>query len=147
MTSKIKHRGKYRQGAAAVEFAVAISILLMLVFASIEFFRVSMLRHAVAHSSYLAARKGIIIGAKTADVKTAAQDHLTLLGVSGGTVTVTPNGIKDDTQVIEVHVEVPISGNSWISPAYFGGNMSGTTRMLTERAAADMNGALPPPSP
>ena len=119
----------------------------MIVFASIEFFRVSMLRHAVEHSSYLAARKGIIIGAQVNDVKSAAQDHLTLLGVTGGSIHVTPKSINDDTQVIEVNVEVPISGNSWISPVYFGGNLTGTTRMLAERAAADMNSALPPPSP
>ncbi len=140
-TSSRKRRT--RIGAAAVEFAFAISILLMIVFASIEFVRLTMLKHSVEHASYVAARKGIIIGAQVNDVKQAAQDHLALMGVSGGTVTVNPSTIKDDTQVIEVTVDVPVSGNSWISPVYFTGTLSGRSRMLAERAAADMNSALP----
>ena len=48
---------QHRTGAVAVEFAIAISILLMIVFASIEFVRLNMLKHSVEHASYLAARK------------------------------------------------------------------------------------------
>ena len=136
-----------RAGATAVEFAIAMSVLMMIVFASIEFVRLNMLKHAVEHASYEAARKGIIIGAQSADVKQTAKDHLALLGVTNSTVTVNPVDIKDDTEIIEVTIDLPVSGNSWISPLYFNGNISGRTRMLAERAAADMMGALPPPPP
>jgi hypothetical protein len=132
-----------RAGAAAVEFAVAISVLLMIVFASIEFVRLNMLKHSVEHASYLAARKGIIIGAKSNDVKNEALAHLAILNVSGETVTVNPATINDDTQIVEVIVNVPMSGNSWISPVYFNGTITGRTRMLAEREAADMAAALP----
>ena len=132
-----------RTGATAVEFAIAISILITIVFASIEFVRLNMLKHSIEHASYLAARKGIIVGAKTNDVKDAARDHLALLNVSGETVTVNPNSIKDDTQIVEVIVDVPTSGNTWISPVYFSGTITGRTRMLAEREAADMAAALP----
>ena len=144
MAGKIVTQRKHnRTGAAAVEFAIAISILLLIVFASIEFVRLNMLKHSVGHASYLAARKGIIVGAKTNDVKKVASDHLALFGLSGGSVTVNPNNITDDTQIIEVIVDVPVSGNSWISPLYFNGTLSGRSRMLAERDAADMNSALP----
>ena len=132
-----------RAGAAAVEFAIAISVLIMIVFASIEFVRLNMLKHSIQHASYLAARKGIIIGAKSNDVKDEASAHLALLNISGETVTVNPNNIDDDTQIVEVIVDVPMSGNSWISPVYFSGTISGRTRMLAERQAADMAAALP----
>ena len=56
---------------------------------------------------------------------------------------VNPKDIKDDTQVVEVKIEVPVSGNSWISPVYFDGKLKGRTRMLAERAAAEMAGAIP----
>ena len=137
-----------RTGGAAVEFAVAISILLTIVFASIEFVRLNMLSHSIEHASYLGARRGIIIGAKKSDVEAVSQAHLDIFGLSGTSITVVPGNIKDDTQVIDVTVDVPVSGNSWISPLYFGGTLSARTRMLAERAAADMNAALPaPPSP
>lgn len=131
-----------RRGAAAVEFAIAISILLMLVFASIEFVRLNMMKHSVDHASYLACRKGIIVGAQIADVQGVAEDHLALFGMTGATVTVTPNPIVDDTGVVEVSIDVPMAGNSWISPVYFNGTMTGRTKLLADRAAAKMVGAL-----
>ena len=136
-----------RQGAVAVEFAIAITILLMLVFASIEFVRLNMLRHSVEQASYLAARKGIIIGAKRSTVEQIAEDHLNILSVNNATVNVTPSTITDDTQVVQVDISVPITGNSWVAPVYFFGNITGRTRMLAERAAADMAGVIAPPPP
>jgi len=138
-----KRKSRNRTGAAAVEFAIAISILLLIVFASIEFVRLNMLKHSVEHGSYLAARRGIIIGAHKNDVIQVADDHLALFGLSGATVVVSPSTINDNTQIVDVTVNVPVAGNSWISPVYFGGTISGRTRMLAERAAADMSNALP----
>jgi Flp pilus assembly protein TadG len=143
----VKRKSRTRTGAAAVEFAIAISVLLMIVFASIEFVRLNMLKHSVEHASYLAARKGIITGARSSDVKVAAEQHLAILGVTNALVTVSPGGIKDDTQVVEVIIDLPMSGNTWISPLYFNGTLTGRTRMLTERAASDMIGALPAKPP
>lgn len=131
-----------RRGAAAVEFAITISLLLMIIFASIEFARLNMLEHSIEHASYLAARRGIITGAKVNDVKNTAEDHLGILGVTDEMITVSPEIIDDDTTLIDVTIEVPLSGNTWISPAYFSGTMTARTRMLTERVAADMGGAL-----
>jgi Flp pilus assembly protein TadG len=135
-------RREQRTGAAAVEFAVAISVLLMIVFASIEFVRLSMLRHSVTHASYLAARRGIIIGATANEARQVALDHLDVFGLSGAAVTVTPSDITDQTEFIEVNVSVPVTGNSWISPVYFNGSLAGRTRILAEREAADMNRAV-----
>lgn len=144
-TKLIRRRrtGQQRRGAAAVEFAISISILFVIVFASIEFVRLNMLEHSVDHASYLAARKGILMGATVGNVKTVAKDHLALFGVSNATVTVSPNPIDDDASLIEVTIDVPMSGNTWISPIYFSGTINGRTRMLAERSAAQMAGAIP----
>ncbi|TWU35017.1 TadE/TadG family type IV pilus assembly protein [Novipirellula artificiosorum] len=132
-----------RTGAAAVEFAIAISILLVIVFASIEFFRLNMLRHSVEHASYLAARTGMIVGAKSQDVAAVAEQHLQRMQVAKASVSVNPKTLSDETQVIEVTIDVPVEGNSWVSPIYYEGVISGRTRMLAERAAADMAAAIP----
>ncbi|MEM9589048.1 MAG: TadE family protein [Planctomycetota bacterium] len=142
MIAKPARREKKRQGAAAVEFALTLAVLMMLVFASIEFVRLNMLKQSVEHASYMAARKGIIVGAKTADVRAEAEQHLALFSVTNGVVTVAPANITDDTEVVEVTVEVPVSGNSWISPVYFSGSIEGKTRMLAERVAAEMAAGL-----
>ncbi|TWU51598.1 TadE/TadG family type IV pilus assembly protein [Rubripirellula reticaptiva] len=139
------NRHPQRHGAVVVEFAIAISILLLLVFASLELFRLNMLKHSVEQASYQAARKGIIIGAKVKDVEQEAKNHLANLGVSNAAVTISPGTITDDTQVVQVDIDVPITGNSWVSPVYFFGNIHGKTRMLAERAAADMMGTVAPP--
>ncbi len=153
---KRHQRSCKRQGAAAVEFAISISILITIVFASIEFVRLNMMEHAIDHASYLAARKGIIVGADTTAIEQHAQDHLTQFSITGATVSITPDPITDETEIVQVDISVPMSGNSWISPLYFNGTMTGRTRMLAERAAAEMAGAMaasspggppPPPSP
>lgn len=143
MTDRSRRCHDTRRGAAAVEFAFAISVLMLIVFASIEFVRLNMMNHAIGHASYLAARKGIVVGADVDDVKDAANEHLALFGIGGATVTVSPNPIKDETDIIDVTIDAPVSGNTWVSPLYFGGNLVGRTRILADRAAAQMSGALP----
>ena len=143
MTDPSSRRHKARRGAAAVEFAFAISVLLLIIFASIEFVRLNMMNHAVGHASYLAARKGIVVGANVNDVKDVADQHLALFGIGCAKITVMPNPITDETDIIEVTIDAPVSGNSWVSPLYFGGNLVGRTRLLADRAAAQMSGALP----
>lgn len=133
---------KRRRGAAAVEFAFAISILLLVVFASIEFVRLNMMEHSIDHASYLAARKGIIVGATVADVQAVAENHLLLFSVTGAEITVSPNPITDESTLIEVSIDAPMTGNSWVSPLYFNGTMRGRTRMLAERTGAKMAAAV-----
>ena len=142
-----KRVARSRAGATAVEFALAISILLMIVFASIEFVRLNMLKHAVEYASYEAARDAINMGAKSNDVEQTAKDHLAILGLNNSVVTVNPDKINDDTQLIEVTIDLPVSGNTWVAPLYFSGIITGRTRMLAERSASDMMLALPPPPP
>ncbi len=141
LTRKRK-RHQSRRGAVAVEFAIAVAVLIMVVFASVEFVRLNMLKHSVEHASYLAARKGIITGAKNKDVKKEAERHLAILGVTNAAVEVLPATIDDDTLLIEVSIDLPTSGNTWVAPLYFNGIITGRSRMLAERSAAKMSAAL-----
>lgn len=136
------NRANRVRGAAAVEFAITISILFLFIFASIELARLSMLRHTVEHASYVGARNAMIIGSNSNNVKNAVTEYLSKVDVTGATVTVNPSQIKDDTDIVEVTVRVPVAGSSWISPVYFKSEIEGRTRLMTERAAADMKSAM-----
>lgn len=135
-------RAASRRGAAAVEFGMAASLLFLFMFAAIEFARLNLMKHAIEHASYLAARRGMITGARATDVVDVAQAHLDALDVEGAAIMVNPTRITDETSLIEVTIEVPMAGNSWISPLYFGDTITAQTRMLTERAAANMANAM-----
>jgi len=136
-----------RHGATAVEFAVAITVLLMLVFGGIEIARVSMLRHSVNHAAYLAARHAIIPGAKIEDAETIAHHHLNLIGVRSAVVDVTPNPITEETSMVVVNVQIPVASNSLVIPKYVSGNITGKSRLMTERAPMVMAANLPEPPP
>ena len=127
-----------RVGAAAVEFAISMLVLFLIIFGAIEMVRLSMVQHAVEHASYVTARKAMIIGANSKDAIEAGSAFLENVGISDGSVTIDPAKITDETNVVTAMVVVPIVGNTWISPIYQSGSIEGKTSMLSERAAAEM---------
>lgn len=136
-----------RRGATAVEFAIASPVLIAFVFGCIEFSRVAMLRHTANHAAYIATRKAIVPGANVADVVNEAEQHLEMIGVRGGVVTVSPSIIVDATEQVDVEVTFPVSDNSLIVPEFVSGQIVGTSAMLTERPKAVMSLNLPEPPP
>ena len=134
-------------GAVAVEFAMTLPILLLLVFAGVELGRTSMLRHTADHAAYLAARDAIVPGADAASVRQKAIDHLEIHGVSDYVVTVTPNNIEAATSKVNVEVSFPISSNSIVIPEYFTGQVNGKCLLVTERPPAEMAVSIPSPPP
>ena len=125
-----------RRGAAAVEFAVTFAVLVLLLFAGFEFYRASMLRHGASHAAYVAARRGIVPGANVANVNAVAQAHLTAAGIRNAAVSISPNPILEDTALIDVQVNVPLSDNSWLVPRYFSPSIGGRARLMTERSSS-----------
>lgn len=105
-----------------VEFAIVLPVFLLLVFASIEFSRMNILRHAVENASYEAARVGICPGASATQVETAAANYMqNVIHAHGTVVTVTPNPIVDDTDAVTVRVQLPLDQNSWVAPTFSAG--------------------------
>ena len=139
--SQKRRQAKNRRGAAMVEFAVAATVLMMIVFAMIEFVRLSIVAHTVEDASYAGARQGIVFGSSVAEVQTAVEDHLAIFDINDAIVTVSPNPLDDNTGMVTVTVDAAMSGNSWITPSFFGGTVSGQTRMLAERSAVEMRTA------
>ena len=123
-----------RCGAVTVELAMVAPIVFLFVFASIEFGRLNILRHAVNNAAYEAARHGMVPGATVDDISTHAQQHLNAFSATGATVQVTPSPITEETAQITVQVTVPLDENSWVIPSFSAGSqISSSSTLQTER--------------
>jgi Flp pilus assembly protein TadG len=77
------------RGAAAVEFALVMPILLLLLFAIIIYGMVFAQDLSLSNSARQAARSGVVAGASCSSIKQTAQDNASTIGMSGADTTVT----------------------------------------------------------
>ncbi len=130
-------QAKHRQGAALVELALVLPVVLSIVAALLEFSRVSMLKHSADTAAYEAARVGVVAGAKRTEIITAADTLLRSAQLTQWSVTITPTAIDESTAWVRVRVDIPVAENSWISPFFFRSTLvSGTVTLVTERPTA-----------
>jgi Flp pilus assembly protein TadG len=113
------HGRRTRGGAVAVETAITLPVLLLVVFASIEFARAHSLLHTTENAAYEAARRGIVPGATARAVKKKAKAILGAVGARNARVTVTPSTITPTTEEITVDIRVPMNSNGFISGMFF----------------------------
>jgi outer membrane biosynthesis protein TonB len=137
-----------RRGAAAVEFAVSLTVLFFFVFAGIEFFRASMLRHNADCAAYEAARAAIFPGATNGDAVAAASSYLSKVGVIPATIVVSPETIDSNTPSVEAEIRISMASNSWATPSFLGDKVIiGRSRLMTERVPIVLLAAMPVPPP
>jgi Flp pilus assembly protein TadG len=117
----VGRRGRYRRGAALVEFALTSSLLFLIVFTAIEFMRVNTIVNTSENAAYEGARTGIVPGATAADAIAAAQSILNVIGTRSAVVSIEPATITTDTPEITVTIQVPLNANSFIVPQFFMG--------------------------
>lgn len=113
--------GACRRGAVTVEMALTAGLAFMFFFASLEFCRVSMIRHTTEHALYEGARRGIVPGATATEVQSEVQSVLRTIGVSGATITVTPSTILSDTRDVTVRVQLPLDRGLFAPALFFKG--------------------------
>ncbi|MEZ6090939.1 MAG: VWA domain-containing protein [Pirellulaceae bacterium] len=137
-----------RRGAYVVEFAFVLPVLTLVVFASIEFFRVANMRHAIDSATYEACRIVIVPGATTAEAEARANKILERYGLNVADITVTPTVIAESTPEVTVKIDAAVSANAWYLTRFTGGvNLSAETTLLTERAPTILASAIPEPPP
>jgi hypothetical protein len=88
----------------------------MMVFGMLEFGRAVMVQQMITNASREGARIAILDGATTSNVQTTVASYLTTSGISGTTVTVSPNppsnaGYGDP---VTVSVSIPFGQVSWV---------------------------------
>ena len=115
-------KSERRRGAAAVEFAMCVPILIMVLFGIIEFSRLLQLQHAVREAALEAARTGVTLDGTVATTQSRATAILSSIGIVNPTITVTPNPLTYTATTVSVTVSVDPSGNSWFMKFLAAGN-------------------------
>lgn len=113
LQSAKRFRGK-RFGAAAVEFAVCLPLIILIVAGSIEGASLLFLRQALIQSSYEGAKLAIKQDSVSSEVNSVALAVTDGRRLEGVTVETTPSDIQSVPQgeFIRVRVTAPTSGNS-----------------------------------
>jgi Flp pilus assembly protein TadG len=118
-----------RRGAALLEFAVVMPVLLIVVLGMIEIGRAVMVVDVLAYAARLGARTASISSGSTSGATSAAGKALTDSGINGATVTVAVNSstVTDAAAAVSgdeiaVTVNVPYANVTWLSnPQYLNG--------------------------
>lgn len=107
-----------RRAAVVVEMAITLPVLFLILFASYEFSRASFLRHIAESAAYEGARRGIVPGAREADVRDAVESMLRAGWAEASTITVGPGRLDENAETIEVRVEVSMSQNTFFGKLF-----------------------------
>ena len=121
-----KHRkipaGRRRTGAAMLEAAIVLPILIMLFLGIIEMGRVMMLNQVATNAAREGARLAIVPGASNAAVTTAVNNYLDNAGVSGSSRSVVVMNQSDVATTVDaipskesvtIRISFPYSSNTW----------------------------------
>ncbi|MGI8978939.1 MAG: TadE/TadG family type IV pilus assembly protein [Pirellulaceae bacterium] len=139
-----KHRGLTRGkrlGAAAVEFAVVAPLFFLLVFGMVEFGRMVMIQQVITNASREGARKAVLDGATSSDVKSSVVTYMSNGGVTIATSNVIVNPTDPSTAAagspVTVTVSVPFSEVSWLPSPMFLGSRQMIASTVMRREAVD----------
>ena len=128
-TSKVR-------GAAVVELAVVLPLLLTLVFGIIEFGWIFMVRETLVNASREGCRVAVLQGSTQQDVTDQVAASMAGAGLSNYTVQITSSTASDPTETVKVLM--PYAEVSLLAGYFFGGstdfNLSATTVMRKEGA-------------
>ena len=104
-----------RSGAAAVEFACCLPVLLAFIFGILEFSRGTQLLQSARLAAFEGARAGISLDAQTSDVTTAVNRVMSAVSISHYTTTITPNPLTYTATSISVTVSMDPTQNAWFT--------------------------------
>ena len=113
-----------------VELSITAPILFLVVFTSVEFARVNMIRHTADNAAYEAARSAIVPGATAQKAENLAHNIMDVVGARSVSVNITPAVILEDTEEVMVEVTVPIDDNGYLVPKFFAGGQIVSTSTL-----------------
>lgn len=124
-----------RAGVAAVEFAVCLPVLVLIVFASIEACTMVFLKESLTVAAYEGSRIALQPAATEAEVIARCEEVLAEREVAGGTVELAP-GLLSDAAIgdpILVRVSAPCAANAVIPVWFYGSStMTGSSTVMNE---------------
>lgn len=104
---------RYRRGAATVELAICLPVLITFVFGILEFSRNLQLHQTVREAAFEGARAGIALDASTTDVTNAATAITNCAAIQNPTISVVPNPLTYTSPTISVTVSTTPASNGW----------------------------------
>lgn len=102
-----------RRGAATVELAICLPVLITFVFAILEFSRNLQLHQTVREAAFEGARAGIALDASTSDVTSAATAITNCAAIQNPAITVVPNPLTYTSPTVSVTVSTTPATNGW----------------------------------
>ena len=124
------------KGAAVVELAVVLPLLLTIVFGIIEFGWVFMVRETLVNASREGCRVAVLQGSTQQDIMDRVADSMAGAGLSGYSVQITTSTPSNPTETVKVLI--PYGEVSLLGGYFFGGstdfNLTATTIMRKEGA-------------
>ena len=124
-----------REGVAAVEFAVCLPVLVLVIFGSIEACTMVFLKESLTIAAYEGSRVAVNATATESDVTTRCQEVLADRNVQGATIQITPSNLSAvaSGSPIEVTVSAPCGPNA-VMPVWFYGTatMNGSSAVMKE---------------
>jgi Flp pilus assembly protein TadG len=130
-----RRRAAGRRAAAAVELAICLPLLVLLVMASIEACTMIFLDHSLTIASYEGVRAGINYDGTNADVIARCNSIINSRDIKGAQVTINPPDVSkvDRGQSIAVTVSAPCNLNMVIPPWFYDGQtLQATMTMIKE---------------
>ncbi len=130
MNKRMNHK---RTGATAVELAMTLSVLFLILFGAYELGRANMIMHTTEAAAYEGARVGIVPGATADQVKEAVRSVLSTIAVREARIETDPVNLANETESVGVTVEVSLVDNSILVPKFMAMQpFSRTCRMTRE---------------
>ncbi len=107
-------RTSRRRGAAVVEFAVCLPIIMLLILGSIEATSAIFLRQALTTSAYEGIREAVRTSSTTSDATARAQAVLTARQIRSSSIRFTPADIQSASRgsIVIIEISAPFGANS-----------------------------------
>jgi Flp pilus assembly protein TadG len=124
-----------RRGAATVEFAVTLPVLILIVLGAIETCSMIFLRQTLTIAAYEATRVALVPKVSNAQVLHAANSILNDRRVRGANIAITPRDFAtaEVQSFITVTVSAPANSNALLTPLFFRGRtLVGQCSMMKE---------------
>jgi Flp pilus assembly protein TadG len=119
-----------------LEFAVVVPVLIVLVFGMIEFSRLMMVEQILDNAAREGCRRAVMDTASTSDVNTVVTNYLNNSGISGETISVSPDPSTASVgTAITVTVSIPYTSVSWLpNPMFLGGATLSTSVVMRKES-------------
>jgi len=124
-----------RKGGPVIECAFCLPLVILFMLGTLEITSALFLKETLSIAAYEGARAGVKRGATPQDASDAATEVLTARGITGATVTVTPDDFSDLDALddIQVLVRAPANNNIYfISDYVTGQNVAAQCTMVRE---------------